>query len=198
MQTPPRERATSLRETLRLATADAHRALEAKPLMRAVAGDLPTRGAYIAYLLCQWRLHAPLETRLRDWLPADWAATRLAKTGWLEHDLQALGHPRPAAAPPAVALDTAAQALGALYVLEGATLGLHLVTRRLPPAHPARSGAGRFMAAYGEKTGPLWSAFLRRLEGLARSEWPAACAAASGTFAAFIDVFEEAWPCPSA
>ena len=185
---------TGLRDTLRHATAAAHRALEATALMGSVSAGVPSRETYVAYLLGHWRVHAGLEPALAARLPATWASGRLLKTTWLQDDLRALGQPLHAAPAPACAIGSQAQALGVMYVLEGATLGLSVVTRRLPPTHPAVAGAGRFMAAYGEQTGSRWTGFLRQLATVDRAEWPVACAAAQATFSTFQQVFEAAWP----
>ena len=87
-----------------------------------------------------------------------------------------------------------AQAVGVMYVLEGATLGLGVVTRRLAPSHPALAGAGRYMAAYGSRTGSRWSEFQRMLATVDRAEWPSACIAANATFSMFKQAFDTAQP----
>jgi heme oxygenase len=177
---------------LRAHTAQAHRALECTPLMDAVAAGLPDKATYGAYLAAQWQLHEPLESALAPWLSAEQAALRLVKTAWLTHDLRALGH----ALPPTVAAVQVprswSQALGVLYVLEGATLGLQMVRRQLPASHPGRGTAGRFFQAYGERTGPLWAGFLRLLEELEPAAWASACDAAQGAFESFLTVFNQA------
>lgn len=178
------------RDQLRQATAAAHAALEATALMRAVTESVPGEAAYRAYLQAHWRVHAALEPVLADRLPPAWTAERLAKTLWLEADLRALGAPLPAALPRPGGLEGRAQALGAMYVLEGATLGLGVVGRRLANAHPARQGAGRFMAAYGSECGARWSAFMQLLSEQDAAGLTAACTAAEATFALFQRAFE--------
>jgi heme oxygenase (biliverdin-IX-beta and delta-forming) len=64
-------------------------------------------------------------------------------------------------------LDDALDALGCLYVLEGATLGGRLLTRYFQ----ARLGilpnaGGAFFAGYGERTGTMWHAFGNALGSL--------------------------------
>lgn len=109
--------------------------------------------------------YAPLEARLcavRGW---DGVAVRPAdrlKTPLLRRDLAVLGV-NADALPPCPALpdvDTLARALGAMYVLEGSTLGGRLIERHLARVlglSPARGCA--FFASYGDRVGPMWKAF---------------------------------------
>jgi heme oxygenase len=56
-------------------------------------------------------------------------------------------------------------AIGALYVMEGATLGGRLILRDLEPRiGPVIAGATSFFAGRGEMTGPLWRDFRRALD----------------------------------
>jgi heme oxygenase len=187
------EESASLRDILKRATSAAHVALEATALMRAVSSGVPSHEAYASYLSCHWRVHVGLEAMLATQLPASWTNGRLLKSAWLATDLQALGRPLPEAPAPVPRVRSIAQALGVMYVLEGATLGLAVVTRRLPPSHPAIAGAGRFMAAYGSRTGSRWSEFQRMLATVDRAKWPSACAAANATFSSFQQVFDAGW-----
>lgn len=187
---PQRE---SLRALLKSETADAHRALESLPLMREITCGVPTSAAYRAYLIAQWQVHNALEDSVRTQVPDEWRKSRLVKTGWLESDLNAFQQGRPAACVDVPRCRIRAQAIGAMYVMEGATLGLGLVTRHLPPGHPALGTAGRFMAAYGSQTGPRWTAFLAMLEAVRASEWGVVCGAANDTFGIFHRTFKEAW-----
>jgi heme oxygenase (biliverdin-IX-beta and delta-forming) len=159
--------------------------------MRQVVAGTPSLEDYADYLSRHWRLHASLEASLRPWFPVAWAAQRLVKADALAADLAQLGHALPAPSAPIPHFDSRGAAWGAAYVLEGATLGLNMVTRRLPSTHPAHTEAGRFMRAYGGRTEERWAAFLLELEALDRAEWPAACWAALTTFKAFHEVFEE-------
>ncbi len=180
----------ALREALRTATAAAHRTLEALPLMRAVSEGSPSVGDYADYLARLWRVHVLLEARLRPWAQADWVAVRLVKHEALAADLASLAYPLPKAHAEVPPIESFSAALGSMYVLEGATLGLSMVTRRLPESHPARTVAGRFMSAYGEHTGARWGEFLRTLEAVDRAEWGVVCDTAVATFGAFLLAFD--------
>ena len=186
------------RDQLRQATAAAHAALEATALMRAVTEGVPGEAAYVAYLRGHWCVHAALEPLLAERLPSAWTSGRLAKTAWLEADLRALGAMVPAEPARPGILENHNQALGALYVLEGATLGLGVVGRRLAATHPARQGAGRFMAAYGNESAARWSAFMQLLAAQEPAGLPAACAAAEATFGLFQRAFEPWRPADAA
>ena len=188
----------ALRNVLRASTMPYHQALENAPLMRAVSQANPSSDVYADYLSRQWLLHAPLERALGLYLDPATVSERLLKTAWLESDLRAMGQHLPTPRTIEVNLDGRDAAIGALYVLEGATLGLRSVVRRLPDTHPARQGAGRYMAAYGEQTGERWAMFLRQLEATAPSGWPSACQAAQATFACFVRVFEGGCACATA
>ncbi len=180
----------TLREALRTATAAAHRTLEVLPLMRAVSEGCPSVGDYADYLARHWRVHALLEARLRPWVQAEWVAQRLVKHEALAADLASLAYPLPTALAEVPPIASFSAALGSMYVLEGATLGLSMVSRRLPEGHPALTVAGRFMSAYGEHTGARWGEFLRALEVVDRAEWDVVCRAAVATFGAFLLAFD--------
>lgn len=107
------------------------------------------------------------------WEPVLWSTPGVTEAGLgdrrklplLERDLRALNlRPLPLRAPrPAPA--GAAEALGALYVLEGATLGGRVIHRRIAGPlgiTPARGGA--YYHGYGDDTGPAWKAFGQALE----------------------------------
>jgi heme oxygenase len=179
---------------LRSATAEDHAALEQTRIMLEVSSGAPTVAEFAEYLERQWSLHVALEPALAPWVPATWIDERLVKRHWLKEDLRALGRTteRPARAIPA--FSSTAEALGSLYVLEGSTLGLRLIERRLTPGHPALDDAGHFIRGYGPDNGVRWKHFLDRLEQLPEAEWPAAISAAQATFALFLKEFADRPP----
>lgn len=178
----------SLRDFVRQETRPAHEALEATALMQAFSSGAFSASQYHRYLGLQLGLHAPLEAALSAWWPAADAALRLCKSDWLRADLGALRELPPA--PPAVpTINSHAQAMGVMYVLEGGTLGLQVVRKRLQDAHPALQGADRFLRGYGADTGVRWRGFVATLDALPAKQWSAATAAACATFAAFQSAF---------
>jgi len=186
----------SLRDFVRQETRTAHDALEATALMLAFSSGAFSAAQYRCYLCLQLGLHAPLEAALSDWWPSNDTADeplRLCKSAWLRADLVALGemaHPAPLPLLPALpTIGSRAQAMGVMYVLEGGTLGLQVVRKRLQDAHPALQGADRFLRGYGADTGLRWRGFVAALDALPATQWPVATAAACATFAAFQSAF---------
>jgi heme oxygenase len=192
----------SLHQQARQGTAAAHAALEQTPLMRVMAAGAPSLADYRRYLAWQLRLQGPLELALAPWVPQAWREGRLVKAQWLRSDLSdlsdlsGLGQPAAPARPSSLdelpltppPITSEAQALGTLYVLEGATLGLQVVHKRLQLDHPGRT-AVRFMTGYGSDTGASWRRFIERLDRVPEAEWPRAIEAAGATFAAFLHEF---------
>ena len=80
-----------------------------------------------------------------------------------------------------------AERLGALYVLEGSTMGGVQIARALRAVIDEPDGAGRrFFLGYGDRHGAMWRAFLAQLEQLAEDPEQAERA----TLAA-VDAFEQ-------
>ena len=87
------------------------------------------------------------------------------KTPSLEKDLKALGiwdevKSNAASLDAIPSYDTAAKAFGAMYVMEGATLGGQIIKRHLKE-HLGLSpdNGGAFFTSYGENVGPMWKSF---------------------------------------
>ena len=172
----------SLLQELRAATRDAHDRLE---LGVDVLERCRSTASYAALLTGFRSVYRPLEQALdaaavTAGVVPDWPLRH--KTGWLDEDLEALGHlPGPDAQVPPVT--TAEDVAGVLYVMEGATVGGALVVRELertpaPPPH-------RFFASYGPRRGAMWHAFRGRVDALEQSgaDRAAVVAAARSTFA---------------
>ena len=153
-----------------------------------------TSAAYRHWLERLYGLHAGFEAAIEPWAEAldiDWESRR--KTPWLRQDLRYLGLSEaelrgiaPCDAVPE--LGSLGRAFGALYVLEGSTLGGRLIAQTLEKRlglTPASGGS--FFQAYGELLQPRWLSFRERLTAAAttadleREMIEAACE----TFAAF-------------
>ncbi|PPV05276.1 hypothetical protein XBLMG947_3596 [Xanthomonas bromi] len=130
---------------LRHATQDAHRLVEAVPLMQALGQGQVDSAAYAQILRRHHALLSGFEAQLSDWL------TTLVGNGWhyrrrvpaLREDLRALGQPPDLpVALPSIADDAARW--GILYVIEGAQLGGRMIARSVRKQQPALAGALRY------------------------------------------------------
>lgn len=154
----------STMERLRRETSAEHARLEG--VTRMMAPDLTVRD-YQRYLMEMWAVHAAVEPRLAgiDGLAAvlpDIEERR--RLPFLELDLAELGTPPGELAAlslhrPQIPCDGVAEALGVLYVLEGATLGGRLIRQHLAGIPGLHLGAAtRYLDAY-PNVGPLWKRF---------------------------------------
>lgn len=156
--------AVNVMTRLKEATVAQHRAVEhALDLMR----EEVTLTDYSRYLTRMFGVHAPFEAglarmpQLRALVPD---LEQRSKTPLLLRDLQALGLRATVHAPLPPLLGTA-RALGALYVLEGSTLGGKIILRHLEKVLGARiASAHAYLAAYGAEVGPMWKRFSRMLD----------------------------------
>lgn len=129
-----------------------------------------TREGYRATLAAFYAFYAPLEeriARLPGWRAVDFDLAVRRKAPLIARDLAALGAPareleQVAPGDELPRVDTLPRALGALYVLEGATLGGQIIRRHLAATlglGPATGAA--FLTSYGDQVGPMWKAFRR-------------------------------------
>ncbi|MBA2931640.1 biliverdin-producing heme oxygenase [Pseudomonas sp. CCUG 57209] len=155
----------SLLEALRTGTALLHVALEKR---------LPFFGEYLdtdwfrRLLQAYYGFYGPMEAALYDCelIPDGYDTELRVKTPTLLSDLLALGLndmaindlPRCTQLP---LLDTPAACLGALYVLEGATLGGQVLRREMAQRLDLDAdNGGAFLNVYGPETGRRWKDFL--------------------------------------
>jgi heme oxygenase len=146
--------------------------------------DLPSRlgsmDAYAELLARFYGFYAPLEARLAAVATADeFEAVGLdlaerQKAPLLRADLAALGWspdgvdalPRCASLPTVGGIP---EALGCLYVLEGATLGGQIIRRQAESRLGLGPSSGcSFFCAYGEQVGPKWREFRTALADYAQ------------------------------
>lgn len=164
----------------------------------ALLGPNASLDRYRAYLRTMAAAHAALEPvvlndpALEALLPDLALRTRLEAA---RADLQALGDsgglPTPDRLPP---METPAQRLGVLYVLEGSTLGGQFLRRELAQRLGVPDGALRYVGGYGAETGARWKRFLEALEQGAKTPEARleATFSAQATFAGLQRWFEEA------
>lgn len=182
----------SLLETLRTGTALLHVALEKR--LPFFSERLDTEW-YRRLLQAYYGFYAPMEVALYDsgLIPEGFDQVLRVKTPTLLHDLNALGMDEPTAhaLPRCTELptfDTPDACLGALYVLEGATLGGQVLRREMAQRLGVNAdNGGAFLDVYGAETGRRWKDFLDYL-GRLPLDTPAkqrAVDAARSTFSCF-------------
>lgn len=146
-------------QRLRLETQPYHEALEQNAFNQALTTGTLTPATLEHFLGKLYGFLVPYEAQLRrhDFGP-EWQLELRQRAHLIREDLPlADALPLCPALPP---LATRAQMLGALYVLEGSTLGGQVITRQL-----AKAGLGqrRYFAGHAEHTGPLWKSFCQLL-----------------------------------
>ncbi len=154
---------------LRSATAQAHAALEhdldliarlCSPTQRRLA---VTR--FYGFHLAAERLLSPF---LDEVAGLDFADRR--RTAWLAEDLRRLGVDADTVAVPLLpSPQSAEQALGFFYVLEGSTLGGKVVGRAVEQAGADSLGLS-FLNPYGPRTGERWRTLIDQLEAAAQAD----------------------------
>jgi heme oxygenase len=162
----------SVLQQLRTATAAQHRTLEARLPLTHADLDLAT---YQRIIQAYYGFHSPLQRLIDQFFAAQPAHLSLVqdparhKVPALLKDLHALGLsdvqikglPQCSELP---VIDSVAQLLGVMYVMEGATLGGQVLRRIIAGrlGIDAESG-GEFLDVYGRGTGRLWKTFLKQL-----------------------------------
>jgi heme oxygenase (biliverdin-IX-beta and delta-forming) len=128
-----------------------------------------TIGAYRSLVQRLYGFHAAWEAEAAEILPdPGWLEGR-ARTPLLARDLFALGCCEDAVARlplcrPILRHAEFAEALGAMYVVEGSTLGGAVIARHVQRRLGLDPGNGcAFFASYGRSIGALWNAFRERL-----------------------------------
>lgn len=158
MTTPP---ATSgILTRLRTETRPYHEALEENSFNQELTAGRPSREATEHFLTKMYGFMEPYEQRLRQhsFGPA-WNIDQRYRAHLILQDLP-VEVPTPPLCPSMPPLNTWPQLLGAMYVLEGSTLGGQVITRQLAKAGiPTRA----YFSGYGDQTGPLWKSFCQLL-----------------------------------
>ncbi|RSK51419.1 biliverdin-producing heme oxygenase [Hymenobacter rigui] len=166
---------------LRQETRPYHDVLEANEFNQALGAGTITEEKTARFLAKLYGFVVPFEQAVRahgSLFGPEWELERRFRSPLLRQDLPAADTlPLAPNLPP---LHTWPQLLGALYVLEGSTLGGQVIARQLAKAGiPARA----YFSGHAEQTGPLWKAFVHQLAAAATPEnADAIVASASLTF----------------
>lgn len=176
-----------LHHRLRAATAGAHADLETALDWQA---RVATRAGYRGLLARLHGFHAAYEPAIGRALADEAFFGPRRRLQALSADLRHLGLPTPESLPrPAEPGLDGPSAFGALYVLEGSTLGGRVIGRHIGERH-GLDGAGLvYYRAHGARTGAMWADFRARLETMAgdAATERAVLAAGVATFAAMRD-----------
>ncbi|AWN49929.1 biliverdin-producing heme oxygenase [Methylobacterium terrae] len=161
-------------ERLRAETREAHERIERDLAWEA---RVATLGGYRA-LLARFRgFHVVIEPALAAVLADDAFFDPRRRLAHLDADLRVLGFGETAIRelpPAAITLPRdRAEAFGALYVLEGSTLGGQVIAKHIGRQLGLTAEGGcRYYAAHGRETGTMWKAFRLRLAEEARDGDP--------------------------
>lgn len=175
--------AQPLAQILKNETASAHQ--EAEAVLLPALQAMRSVQDYATVLKMFYGFFHPLEERIRRYItPAllsDVESRRNASL--IKKDLRELtvyGEPPLCESLPQI--NNAAQAFGALYVLEGSTLGGRVIVRMLSKNEAANipANALHFFSGYGEETGRMWTFFINELNK--QTEEKETVAAANETF----------------
>ncbi|MBD1393659.1 biliverdin-producing heme oxygenase [Mucilaginibacter glaciei] len=122
-------------------------------------------------------------------------STERRKTQSLADDLEFLGSttPEKATGDSLPTLHSHLQALGALYVIEGSTLGGKIISKMMQQHLGLNGGGLSFFTSYGDRTEQMWDTFKETLNYQATNPEQEAVviAAANQTFLKFGDWFEK-------
>lgn len=150
-----------LADDLKMTTAQVHEQLEKKMDMMSQLENIDT---YKNLVKKFYQYYSPMEEKLQTFaseLPMEGRMklhllkNDLLNLGFSEEEIQGL--PKASTLP---AIVSASQALGALYVLEGSTMGGQVISKHLrSKLGILPDNGGSFFWAYGEKTMPMWLSF---------------------------------------
>jgi heme oxygenase len=163
---------TPLAQQLKQQTAEEHLALEdlIVPQIKAVQ----SKDDYARLLHLFYGFNKPVEAAIHQIIDHTVLPDidKRYKAHLLLEDLQSIGyvhHPQVCTAIPDI--NRIEEAFGALYVLEGSTLGGKSITQLLlKTSIGLQPSQLRFFNAYGKETGPMWVSFLSQLNAFATEE----------------------------
>jgi heme oxygenase len=181
-----------LLQSLRRDTAALHRVLDRAPMMRRLLRADLTVEEYVRCLQHLYPAYAAIEHVIDPYLASlpglRWPERR--KTPALVRDLAVFGA-KPALSPLSFAVRCPAEAWGALYVIEGATLGGQIISRKLARHEWFDGLEGReHFAGYQAACNTMWTGFRSHLLA-AQDGCPVfAAAAIAGAQEAFVTIRE--------
>ncbi len=150
-----------LSDDLKNTTHEVHQQLETK---MDLMSRLETKESYLELLKKFYQYYLPIESKLSAY-PNELPLEGRMKISLLKKDLLALGLSEDEistlpAAKTVPEINSASEAIGAFYVLEGSTMGGQVISKQLrTKLEITPETGGSFFWAYGPKTMPMWLAF---------------------------------------
>lgn len=147
---------------LRAETRPYHDAVEQNEFNQALAAGTPSAAATARFLAKMYGFLQPYEVQLRhraEELGPAWEIPERQRAHLILADLGVPADQLPLC-PTMPPLATVPQLLGAMYVLEGSTLGGQVLARQLAKA---AIDLRQYFTGYGERTGARWKAFCQLL-----------------------------------
>jgi heme oxygenase len=147
---------------LRQETGAAHRELdETLQLVDRLSARDQRVGLLAGYHRLHWQTEAEVAPFLRGIADLDFSAR--CRSSLIAEGIRILGHSVVADSRADLGMLTGAEALGALYVLEGSSLGGRVILKQLTRRNVSLAGLG-FLDPYGAETSQRWQSFLAILE----------------------------------
>jgi len=163
---------TPLSQQLKEQTLAEHLALE--DLIVPQIRNVQTANDYVQLLQLFYGFNKPVEEAIQKLIPSTLLLdiNKRQKADLLLQDLQASAtSQQPLLCTDLPAMETVEQAFGALYVMEGSTLGGKSITQLLlKTSIGLQPDQLRFFNAYGKETGPMWLSFLSTLNTFSSPE----------------------------
>lgn len=149
---------------LRNGTAEQHKNVEAGV---SVMSPNFTLAHYQEVLSRSYEFFRAYEVSLQDWahLKIPHLTDRMNRSQLIKRDLEQLGVRLPSQIPTLKAPQSEAEVLGAMYVMEGSTLGGQVICRHLRESLQLPETALNFYRGYGPDTGKYWHEFKHHLDG---------------------------------
>lgn len=147
-----------LNEQLKESTHPSHQALEKK--MVSIIKKIRTRQDYINFLKVMYGYYAALEKRVQEYV----SEIEIGKRRKAERLLEDISYFESTTTPEVCnelpPINSHAEALGAMYVMEGSTMGGKIIARMIEGQAGINGPSGfSFFNGYGEDTGRMWEEF---------------------------------------
>ena len=152
-------------------TASPHRQLESHPLFRNLSGRFEEE----SYLKLLQKLEAYYQVLEKAYVPFFKEVTALEiskrqRAHILTEDIKNRSGVTSVYSFDVPVIDSICKATGALYVMEGSTLGARFICQSLAQSGINASNGAAYFSGYGEDTGTMWKVFVQFINDVASSE----------------------------